>query len=324
MAISQYNYYNSGDASAPQVNGTAGSLISVLDACLVTGYGAKTAAGWSHPVATASNVASYQQGAGSGLSLVVNDNGPNATAAGKEAWAIGWEHVTAVTAPSGVGTGQFPSPVQAVSGHVVWRKSTSADTTSRAWQMWADASTFNLWVSGGDSATLQEGMIFGDIFSMGGATDIFRCFILGKEIENSSSSGVTAATHIASTAVAGHYMARSFGGGGSSVQVGKHGDAAKAGSLTLLTGLLQSPNAPDDSYYMGPVWIHDPAGNVIRGRLRGVYQMCHPPAGFSDGQTFAGSNDYAGKTFQIMKGAASGGTSGLIWVYETSATLETN
>jgi hypothetical protein len=39
--------YKSTDASAPTLDGQVGSLITVLKACLVNGYGAKSAAGWT-------------------------------------------------------------------------------------------------------------------------------------------------------------------------------------------------------------------------------------------------------------------------------------
>ena len=39
--------YRSDDASAPVITGTAGDLVMALDAILVNGYGAKSAAGWT-------------------------------------------------------------------------------------------------------------------------------------------------------------------------------------------------------------------------------------------------------------------------------------
>lgn len=325
MAVSQYKYYTSDDASAPQIDGTAGSLIAVLDGCLVTGYGSRTAAGWTHPVATASNIAAYQQGAGSGFGVVVNDNGPNATAAGKEAWATGWESVASVTGPVGTGTGQFPTPAQLLTtGHVVWRKSAAADSTTRPWRVWADASTFNLWISAGDNTAVKEGCVFGDIFSVAGSGDLYRCLIMGKNAENTTGSGVSGSTQIVTTAVGGHFMARTYDGTGTSIPVGKHCDVAKSGNLLIMSGLVQSPNLPDNSFYVSPVWVHESTGNILRGKLRGVYQLCHAPANFADGKTFNGANVYAGKAFQIVVGAQAAGNTGMIWVYETSNTLDTN
>jgi len=59
---------------------------------------------------------------------------------------------------------------------------------------------------------------------------------------------------------------------------------------------------------------------AVRGRLRGIYQVLHPTGNFSDGQTFSGGGDYAGKDFIIIsKGYSSG-----FWAVETSNTVETN
>ncbi|NCA91445.1 MAG: hypothetical protein EOM92_21845, partial [Gammaproteobacteria bacterium] len=62
-----YTLYRWDDPGAPApLNGlsNANTLINVLDACLVTGYGAKAPAGWSKPF-TAANQAAFRQGAGS-------------------------------------------------------------------------------------------------------------------------------------------------------------------------------------------------------------------------------------------------------------------
>ena len=54
--------------------------------------------------------------------------------------------------------------------------------------------------------------------------------------------------------------------------------------------------------------------------MRGFYHLCHAIAGFSDGQTFSGSGDYAGKTFQVVKQSANNG----LYCIEISNTVETN
>lgn len=60
--------YKSTDSGAPAMTSAAGSLISVLDACLVDGYGGKVAAGWSKAVIdAATKQVGYTQGAVTGL-----------------------------------------------------------------------------------------------------------------------------------------------------------------------------------------------------------------------------------------------------------------
>src|ERR1035437_2380958 len=127
---SQFTVFSSSDAAGPGLlTGAAGSLLAVLDACLVTSYAGHTlAAQWTKPTANAGNIGCYKQGAGAGLSLVINDAGPNGTSTYKEAWAIGWESVAGVGSPVGTGSGQFPIPAQLLTtGHDVWRKSATAE-----------------------------------------------------------------------------------------------------------------------------------------------------------------------------------------------------
>ena len=59
---------------------------------------------------------------------------------------------------------------------------------------------------------------------------------------------------------------------------------------------------------------------VLRGRMRGLYHLCHQPSNFSDGQIVTGANEYAGKTFQVVKPGYYGGA----MLVEISNTVETN
>ena len=152
---SQLIGFSSSDVSGPGlITGQAGSLLTILDACLTVGYsGHAISPLWTKPIANSGNIGCYTQGAGAGLSLLINDNGPNGTSTYKEAWAVGWESIAGIGAPVGTGSGQFPTPAQLLTtGHTVWRKSATADTATRAWQLFADSSTFYLFISTGDTA----------------------------------------------------------------------------------------------------------------------------------------------------------------------------
>lgn len=120
-------------------------------------------------------------------------------------------------------------------------------------------------------------------------------------------------------------MARSYGGGGTSITTQKMGDMNALGASVgcvgvAMAGLFQIPNGPDNSVYLSPVKVIELVAVSIRGRLRGVYHVCHPLASFADGQTFVGGGDYAGKSFQIVSHGINNG----FWAVETSATVETN
>lgn len=70
--------YRSTDASAPTLDGQKGSLITVLKACLVNGYGAKTAAGWTIALDDAVNhkiIFRNNAVTGSGRYFRIQDNG---------------------------------------------------------------------------------------------------------------------------------------------------------------------------------------------------------------------------------------------------------
>ena len=340
---SQFTIYSSSDASGPGLlTGQAGTLLTLLQACLVDGYVGKAAAGWTKPMADSGNCGAYTQGAGAGLNLFVNDNGPNVTSTYKEAWACGWETLAGIAAPVGSGTGQFPTPAQLLTtGHVVWRKSASADATGRQWVLFADSSTFMLFMANGDATGAYSCAIFGDLFSLKGVSDAYRCFIAGRSVENLAGgnsstilyegmditpgyTNMSPLQNIGSTSgTSSRYVARTYGGGGTSVSITVVGDLSLASIgnyRAVLQGVVQTPNGPDNSFYLSPLRISEIPTATIRGRVRGLYQVCHPVANFADGQTFAGGGDYAGKTFQIVSTGPNGG----FWAVETSATVETN
>ena len=67
--------YSSTDTSAPTLNNLKGSLVALLDAVLVNGYGTQSAAGWSIAY-TASSGRVYRQGTGNQYYLRVDDTYP--------------------------------------------------------------------------------------------------------------------------------------------------------------------------------------------------------------------------------------------------------
>lgn len=334
MANSQFTIYSYQDANGPGViYGAAGDLLRVLDLILVNGYTGKTAAGWSKPIANASNCGCYKPASGARQTLYVNDNGSNVTSTFKEAWVTGWESITAVTSPVGTGVGQFPLPSQQLTtGHGVVRKSATADgTTGRAWIAFADAYTLYLFISPGDTfGTYNGNLFFGDIFSLGAAADAFRTILVAAAGENSSTIGSSTLNgsdyignyNAGTNVIVGHWMPRTFGGQGTSIQVMKQGDMSKTALATsgAMLGSVQTPNGPDTCLYVSAVSVVEFGNFCIRGRMRGMYHICHPTINFIDGQIFQGGSDVAGKTFQIVKPGAQGG----FWGIETSATVETN
>lgn len=327
--MAQFKIYTSADAGGPgQLTGQAGTLVTLLQACLVNGYGAYTAAGWTEPIAAAGNIAAFKQGGGSGFHCLINDNGPNVTSTYREAWATGWETLAGIGAPVGTGGGQFPTPAQLlVTGHGVIRKSTTADAVGRDWVVFADDRTFYLFTLPADTAGIYSAFGFGDIYSHKSTADAYSCMILSRALENASTNQSSLGATVAgpTTSLAGAFMARTYSGAGGSILIGVQGDIGK-GSTTALVGTVQYPNGPDNALYMSPLWVYEVAAGAIRGRLRGLYHICHTAASFADSQTFSGAGDYAGKTFQVVKpirAVSATGTDAMLAV-ETSDTLDTN
>jgi hypothetical protein len=332
--MSQFTFYSSADASAPTLNGVAGSLVTVLDAILVNGYGSNASAGWtisgSGP-SSAANQRAYKLGSGTQFHFSVDDNAPNIA---NEARIRGFESVSSGT----VGSGQFPSTAQGIgsAGFLCARKSNTASAAARQWVAFADSRTLYFFSSTTDTAGAYLAFAFGDFYTLAAPTDVWNCMIVGRLVEANvaaSTEGLctlsvpSVATGGGGASTASHYVARTYGGTGGSISVSKHGDAGKTvdtWSNTAAGGLgvngIQTPNSADNAYYLSPIWVCEPTGSVVRGRMRGFWHLCHASAGFSDGQIFTGVNDVAGKTFKIITKTFNNGA----YCLETSSTLETN
>lgn len=296
------------------VTGQVGSLITALDAALVTGQG------WGKAF-SGTNKAAYRAASGSRMYFRVQDDAP---VTAKEARITGYESMSDVD----TGANPFPTAAQNPVGNsvacMIARKSASADGTNRAYQIFADARTAYVFIATGDAVTYLAFM-FGEIYSLVNS-DAWNCMIVGRRAENSA-TGSNDSLDICGAAInsssSGHYFPRAYTGlptTNGSLLVGVHGDAAKNNAAAGLVGAVVYPNSPDGGLYLAPVWVHEIAGPYIRGRMRGFWHVCHAVAGFNDGDTFSGVGDLSGKTFQILKTT---GNSGLYCI-ETSATLETN
>lgn len=325
--------YKSTDGSAPSLTGQVGSLVALLDAILVNGYGSKTAAGWTKAF-SATNKASYRMATSgnTGFYLDVDDSAPSTA---KEARMRGYEAMTAVA----TGTAPFPTVAQAANG-VFCRKSTTADATARAWYCVADGSVFYLFVDTGDytSPAYAFGFMFGDYFS-NKSGDAYNCAIIGRAAENSGSDSderlaqVVFGNGALSATRAGHYLARVWTGVGGSIPFSKNtdmlafvGTASTASSCDGPVGCgaaqVNYPNGPDGALELAPLRIGH--NGSVRGYLKGLWAPCHnQPVGHGD--TPSGNGNMSGKSFLALNVKANsnnnsnGSTSGQI-VVETSDT----
>lgn len=295
--------YRSSDTSAPVLTGQVGSLVALLDACLVNGYGARAAAGWTKPF-SGTNAASYLSGGTPQFYLDVNDNGASTVV---EADVRGYEAMTAV----GTGTNPFPTVAQQAAPGLVIRKSATADTTSRGWVLVADNQTFHLFILTGDTANRYMCYSFGLFYSMK-TGDAYRCIILAHTSGGVNATGLdnnALAAGVSST-FTGSYVPRVMAGTGTAVNAPLLGVAT-----SLLVLPANGPNAADGNIYLSRLFISSNAGlDGIRGYMRGLYQII-TAVGLNDGDTFTGTGDFAGRTFLVLNR----GSSGTYFAIETSA-----
>jgi len=334
MANSQFTFYYSSDAGATGsyvINGQTGSLLNVLNKCLVEGYAGKPAAGWTKPFPDTASVGCFMQGSAldgaNNACLHVHDGGPGA-GVGIEARITGWDNIVSVFNGAVSGSGQFPLLYQIAigSGALVVRKSINASALARPWIVAADSRSVYMFIQTGDSVGVYYSWMFGDIYSYKSPSvgiDTNRQVIIGRYSENTSDVNTYARldkTSLIGTVNAGHFASRTFSGLGPSITLSKHGDWSKAAGSTGLVGIVPFPNGPDSATYLSRVWVGENLSSMLRGHMRGFWFWCHPAANATDLQPITGSGTLAGRTFLTIKSSEAAG----VYVMETSNTIETN
>ena len=217
----QFTIYRSTDSGAPVLTGSVGDLVNLLDKCLVAGYGSKSAAGWAKTY-SATNKAAFTQGAGSnGMLLRVQDDAP---ATAKEARCTGYVTMSDVD----TGTGPFPTAAQGTAGVAMtaWRKSNTADSTARAWLIFADSRTVHVFIASGDTSGVYFRYSFGEFYSTV-SSDPYRCLISGRTSENTNLNSAERGGFLSTTAIStcpGTFIARGHAGTGGSATVWVFGD----------------------------------------------------------------------------------------------------
>lgn len=284
------NTYPTTSSSAPNMSGTAGALVSVLDYCLVTNLG------WTKEY-SATNKAVYKQPSGSNqFYLDVDDtNAQNAR-------IRGYETMTAVA----TGTGPFPTDAQ-VSGGLYIYKSSTADTTNRPWYFISNGKIFYLVISNGASRQL---FAFGDFTSYKGS-DVFNTLL----IANSSSSqtgnlpGEQLGTFVST--ITGHYAARSYTQIGGSVALNKVSDAYITGgsssNYSMGSGGATYPQPIEGGLHVAPVWITESTSTGKRGHLPGLWAPGHNrPLSENDTYSGAGGSPLSSKGFEAINLGSTG------------------
>jgi len=321
--MAQFTQYDSTDASAPTLSGTVGTLITVLDAVLVNGYGSKSPAGWTKPY-SGTNKAAYRAGAGLLHYSRIQDDGPGVHG-GREARLTNYITMSDVD----TGTGQNPTNYNAAGyGYATIRKSASADSTTRTWRVFADNRTVYIFIQTGDVASRWHGFSFGEFYS-NITYDSARTYVVGN-IQEAGTTGDyngLALHHKINQTSNCFSFCRGYTGVGAPVLGGMSGDRSVSPSSGLhLEGGVPWPNPIDGGVYLAPLYLYEQSNRVIRGTLRGFWHFCHAVSNVNDGDTFTGSGALSGKTFYVVKNTvlrSDGGGPG-VYIIETSNTLDTN
>lgn len=187
---STVRYYRYDDAGAPTITGQVGSLTTLLRTVLVgtagIAYGSTPSAGWTEEfIGTGTNTAVFrnnQSEDGCGCYVLVNDNAPGAGGA-REA------RINVYATMSNISTGTNGTTT------TYFRKSSTADSTTRRWLVIADGRT--AWVYSfltGDGTNYGQDNSphgFGDFESTLPTASVNRYFVMGRSVENDASQGGT-------------------------------------------------------------------------------------------------------------------------------------
>lgn len=291
MAVTVYKWT---DASAPSLNNAAGSLIGVLDACLVNGYGSKSAAGWGKAY-SGTNKAVYRAATGNRHYLRVDDT------ATTPARIVGYESMSDVD----TGTAAFPTEGQ-FSGGLYAHKSESS--TVRPWIVVASSKLFYVWVahrgnaaSSMDAFTNENQMWYFGEFSSYKSGDAYNTIIAGATAASYDYPEGWPGMVCRNGYLNGHYLARSYTQTGSSIAASKLSDLCYS-DAAVHSGTFGAtfPDPISGSIYICPMYVSQGATYERRGVLDGQWFIGHNNP-LANGDTFDGSGDLAGKTFMYLR-----------------------
>ena len=292
--------YRSDDPGAPVLNGFPGTLITVLDACLVNGYGDKPAVGWAK-VFSDVNKAVYRPPAGNRFYLRVDDS------AYFNAQVVGYRELTDLN----TGVGPFPTAAQFATGLHLYR-SNSSSSDRRAWVLLATDRALLFWVGysymdHSGIGTSCDTFFFGDGPSYL-PNDAMLTLIVGRNANSSSTSYCNFANRMGTSySSVGHYLASDFTQLGNAVQCGilrgNPWGSATSGSI--------GPPFPDPitgGLLLDRMRILEASGSttLLRGVMPGVFNVLHPYPG-SHLDRFQGRGLLQDREFLLLQ---TGGTNG--------------
>lgn len=294
-------YYRWDDTSAPTLNNAAGSLVTLLDAVLVNGYGSQTAAGWAIAF-TGTNKRVYRAASGVRPYIRFDDN--------VTGHARGVRMAEAMTDVDTITSNPCPTVAQASdTATIVYR---SADANNRPWVIAASETAFCLYIGhdnttaqGLASTTVKSTYFFGEFFSYLPG-DAFNALI----ICNTVAQGLACSTNTISqsgAAVPGTYALRAVDQTTLSVAYSRNVDYRTSAPTSFGAGGSAYPDPITGGMLLSPIYVTQGSGALTRGKLPGWWAVLHNLPG-SPGDTFAGTGALAGKTFLLLDSSYGSGT----------------
>lgn len=189
--------YTHTDAGAPQLTGQVGSLVALLDAVLVNGYGtgvdAKPPAGWSLAF-SGLNKRAYRNDPilFSGTYFRVDDSNAISGSNARAAYVRAFEQMTGIDS----GVNGAPSVAQLESGDT-WTKSIALSALARPWAVIATAKWFYLFIDvAGNGLAATSPQFAGDLTS----------YVPGDRYAFAVSNGMGGAAHAGGSATPSHFF----------------------------------------------------------------------------------------------------------------------
>ncbi len=303
--------YSSTDSGAPVLTNANGSLIALLTAVLVNGYGSKAGAGWTRPF-TGTNLAVFQQGSGgNGRFLRVFDGGNQDDGQQRAAKLRGYQSMTAVS----TGTGPFPTTGQRAGNGMNFGYQSVNQTSATPWIVYASSSFFWVFTDAySDSGTTYwQGFAFGT-FNSEKSGDTFNQILLASPSDNGSWPAYTG------DSVFTAYVERSDTGTGGAVPGGFQIDSDGSGYIGGGSDKYPYPHRPAPALLMDRPILR--ADGYVRGTLPGLWYSLHVAVSIGpDGTTWSGATGaLAGKNFRFFRAIDGFYTGGASIVMETSNT----
>ncbi|AOG22232.1 hypothetical protein [Acidovorax sp. RAC01] len=292
--------YRSTDVGAPLLSNANGSLIAVMKACLVDGYGSKAAAGWTAPF-TGTNLIAFKEGAGGNNRFLRVFDGGTDTSTNRVIKVRAYENMTAISTGTGPcpTTGQMGGNGAGFSYFVAGRVSPNP-----SWVLVATSSFFHLIVEQGDAGTYPEYMGFGTFFSdLPG--DTFNTMLIASTNDGCGYSG-----YVDATSANGVWVMRSDTGALGAVATSFLSDARNGTTATSSVWGGPSSIHPYPDRVRGGLLQSQPVifcDGYRRGRVPGMWECHHAPADVGGHRTTwsGGAGSLSGRQFQMFGGLAS-------------------